>query len=149
MTQSLCCWDRGDSRLREAIVQHQPTAETKCPVSTEPWTHSHLAWKKLFFSGTITPETCRIFRSASKSLTSHGIPLSFSLFMSHTRDLAISVLSSFSTLIFISYIFIWSFPFLVIHVLHRSYIVYRASNQITESESFPLSTHVASHPTYS
>lgn len=72
-------------RLFSTVPEQSMNAQWQGSVSIAAWTHRHLARKILFFSRTITPETYCIFRSASKSLTSHGIPLSFSVFISHTE----------------------------------------------------------------
>lgn len=52
-------------------------------MSTETWTHSHLAWKKPFLSRTITRHTGSIFRQESKSLTSQCPLVIFSFWFTH------------------------------------------------------------------
>lgn len=61
----------GSNRSTPAQSSEKMPSDTGL-VSTETWTHRHLARKKQFFSRTITGETGSIFRPGSKSLTSHG-----------------------------------------------------------------------------
>ena len=98
-------------------------------VSTETWTRSHLAYKKLFFSRTITQETRSIFSPESAS-SHHNVPLSFSLFGSH-MFIPYCCTELYLKIELFQIHAIWSFPHLSIHVLHLShfFLFRKASSQ--------------------